>query len=85
MNKKKLYKIEDGKKIAGVCGGLAEYLNMDPTIIRLIDPPLHEFLPEYETLLEDVTILRTKKELGAPIDENILAHTCRAPVGANHW
>ena len=36
MNGKKLYKIEDGKKIAGVCGGLAEYLNIDPTIIRLI-------------------------------------------------
>ena len=23
------------KKIAGVCGGIAEYLNADPTIIRL--------------------------------------------------
>ena len=36
MNKKRLYKVEDGKKIAGVCGGLAEYLDIDPTIIRLI-------------------------------------------------
>lgn len=36
MSGKKLYKKEEGKKIAGVCGGLAEYLNMDPTIIRLI-------------------------------------------------
>lgn len=35
MNKKRLYKVEDGKKIAGVCGGIAEYLNMDPTLIRL--------------------------------------------------
>ncbi|NLL46971.1 MAG: PspC domain-containing protein [Firmicutes bacterium] len=24
------------KKIAGVCGGLAEYFNIDPTIVRLI-------------------------------------------------
>ena len=24
------------KKIAGVCGGIAEYLNADPTIIRLV-------------------------------------------------
>ena len=24
------------KKIAGVCGGLAEYLAVDPTLIRLI-------------------------------------------------
>ena len=32
---KKLYRIEEGKKIAGVCGGLAEYFNIDPTLIRL--------------------------------------------------
>jgi pyruvate,orthophosphate dikinase len=43
-----------------------------PTIIRLIDPPLHEFLPEYDKLLEEVTILRTRKELGAPVDEKML-------------
>ena len=35
MNKK-LYRIEQGKLIAGVCGGIAEYLNVDPTVIRLI-------------------------------------------------
>lgn len=34
--KKRLYKIEEGKKICGVCGGIAEYFNMDPTLIRLI-------------------------------------------------
>ena len=33
---KKIYKIEEGKKICGVCGGIAEYLNIDPTIIRVI-------------------------------------------------
>jgi len=33
---KKLYKVRHGAKIDGVCGGLANYLNMDPTIIRLI-------------------------------------------------
>ena len=32
---KRLYRIEEGKKIAGVCGGLAEYLNIDPTVVRL--------------------------------------------------
>lgn len=36
VNEKKLYRIEDGKKLAGVCGGLARYLNMDVTVIRLI-------------------------------------------------
>ena len=32
---KKLYKIEEGKKLDGVCGGIAEYFNVDPTLIRL--------------------------------------------------
>lgn len=36
MNSKRLYKIEDGKMICGVCGGLAEYFNTDPTLIRLL-------------------------------------------------
>ena len=32
--KKRLYKIEEGKKISGVCGGIAEYFDIDPTLIR---------------------------------------------------
>lgn len=36
MNNKKLYRSETDKKLCGVCGGLAEYFNIDPTIIRLI-------------------------------------------------
>ena len=31
----KLHKSTRDKKVAGVCGGLAEYLGIDPTIIRL--------------------------------------------------
>lgn len=34
--KKRLYKIEKGKKIFGVCGGIAEYFDIDPTVVRLI-------------------------------------------------
>ena len=34
--KKKLYKIEQGKKLDGVCGGIAEYFDIDPTLVRLI-------------------------------------------------
>lgn len=33
---KKLYRVNDGKVIAGVCGGIAEYFNIDPTVVRLI-------------------------------------------------
>ncbi len=34
--KKRLYKIETGKKLDGVCGGIAEYFDIDPTLIRLL-------------------------------------------------
>ena len=33
---KKLYRNTQNKMIAGICSGLGEYLNIDPTIIRLI-------------------------------------------------
>jgi len=33
---KQLYRSRDDRMISGVCGGLSEYLNIDPTIIRLI-------------------------------------------------
>lgn len=33
---KKLYRSNTDKKLCGVCGGLAEYFDIDPTIIRLI-------------------------------------------------
>lgn len=33
---KKLYRSKTNKKISGVCAGLAEYLGMDVTIVRLL-------------------------------------------------
>ena len=33
---KKLYKSQADKKLCGVCGGIAEYFNMDPTLVRLL-------------------------------------------------
>ncbi|HZQ06939.1 MAG TPA: pyruvate, phosphate dikinase, partial [Anaerolineae bacterium] len=38
--------------------GILEAMDGLPTVIRLIDPPLHEFLPPFEELLTDVTRLR---------------------------
>jgi phage shock protein C len=32
---KRLYRSTTNKKIAGICGGLGEYLDVDPTVIRL--------------------------------------------------
>lgn len=36
MNGKKLYLSGTDKKIAGVCGGLAEYFGIAPTLLRVI-------------------------------------------------
>lgn len=36
MEVKRLYRSRKERMLAGVCGGLAEYLNTDPTIIRVI-------------------------------------------------
>lgn len=36
MGDKKLYRSNTNKMICGVCGGLGEYLNIDPTLVRLI-------------------------------------------------
>lgn len=36
MEKKKLHRSTTDKKIFGVCGGIAEYFNIDPTVVRLI-------------------------------------------------
>ena len=40
--------------------GLFEAMDGYPVIIRLIDPPLHEFMPDEEKLLEEVITMRVK-------------------------
>ncbi len=54
--------------------GLFEAMDGYPVIIRLIDPPLHEFLPSQEDLLVEVTEMRVKGETeGLEEKENLLA------------
>jgi phage shock protein C len=36
MEPKRLYKSRANRMISGVCGGIAEYFNIDPTLVRLI-------------------------------------------------
>lgn len=36
MEQKRLFRSETNRKICGVCGGIGEYFNIDPTVIRLI-------------------------------------------------
>jgi pyruvate,orthophosphate dikinase len=61
---KKLAEMQKGdfKEILKVMDGL-------PVIIRLLDPPLHEFLPPYETLLKEVLELRFKGGSQAELEE----------------
>jgi pyruvate,orthophosphate dikinase len=51
-----------------------------PVVIRLIDPPLHEFLPNREELIEQVTRLRT---LGTPDDDPTFAAARRLLAAAD--
>ncbi|SNT04189.1 phage shock protein C (PspC) family protein [Anaerovirgula multivorans] len=34
--KKRLYRIRDGKMVAGVCGGIAKYFDVNPKVIRIL-------------------------------------------------
>lgn len=36
MEAKRLYKSTTNRVVCGVCGGIGEYFNVDPTIIRLL-------------------------------------------------
>lgn len=36
MSKKRLYRSEDDRILGGVCGGIAEVYDLDPTLVRLI-------------------------------------------------
>jgi len=55
LNRLMPFQKDDFKEIFRVMKGL-------PVIIRLLDPPLHEFLPRFEKLLLDVTVGRLKNE-----------------------
>jgi len=49
--------------------GIFEAMDGLPVIIRLIDPPMHEFLPQREDLMEEVIRLRCTEENPAELAE----------------
>jgi len=49
--------------------GIFEALGGRPATIRLIDPPLHEFLPSLETLVEETATLKAQGKSDAEKDE----------------
>lgn len=36
MEPKKLYRVREGRRVCGVCQGVAEYLNVDVTVVRIL-------------------------------------------------
>ena len=47
---KKLYR-SSNRSLAGVCGGIAEYLNIDPTVVRVLYIVLSFFSAAFPGLL----------------------------------
>ena len=63
--------------------GLFEAMDGYPVIIRLIDPPLHEFLPSEEALLEEVITMRVKGETKGLAKKEALLESVRAMHESN--
>ncbi|MFH1183789.1 MAG: pyruvate, phosphate dikinase [Chloroflexota bacterium] len=57
--------------------GLFEAMDGLPVIIRLIDPPLHEFMPSEEELFEEVVTMRVKGETSGLAEKEKLLGTIR--------
>jgi len=58
--------------------GLFRAMDGLPVVIRLIDPPLHEFLPSHEELIAETTRLRTMVDLvgdGTAVDAGLVQQT----------
>jgi pyruvate,orthophosphate dikinase len=63
--------------------GLFEAMDGYPVIIRLIDPPLHEFMPSEEALLEEVITMRVKGETGGLAEKEHLLEAIRGMHESN--
>ncbi len=63
--------------------GLFEAMDGYPVIIRLIDPPLHEFLPSEESLLEEVITMRVKGEKDGLAEKESLLESVRSMHESN--
>ncbi|MCZ2128469.1 MAG: pyruvate, phosphate dikinase [Anaerolineales bacterium] len=58
--------------------GLFEAMDGCPVIVRLIDPPLHEFMPDADKLLEDVVTMRVKGQTDGLAEKEELLAAVRA-------
>jgi len=58
--------------------GLFDAMDGYPVIIRLIDPPLHEFLPSFEELLEEVISMQVRGETEGLEEKELLLKNVQA-------
>jgi pyruvate,orthophosphate dikinase len=63
--------------------GLFKAMDGYPVIIRLIDPPLHEFMPSEEALLEEVITMRVKGETQGLTEKEDLLNDIRGMHESN--
>jgi pyruvate,orthophosphate dikinase len=63
--------------------GLFEAMDGYPVIIRLIDPPLHEFMPSEEALLEEVVTMRVKGETAGLAEKEHLLNAIKGMHESN--
>jgi pyruvate,orthophosphate dikinase len=63
--------------------GIIEAMTGLPVIIRLIDPPLHEFMPDEEKLLEEVITMRVKGETAGLAEKESLLVAIRGMHESN--
>lgn len=64
--KKKLYKVRQGKVLAGVCGGLAKYFDVNPKVVRwLFCANVCSFFKRIDSIyrLDDFYAKRAKNKL----------------------
>lgn len=63
---KKLYRVSDGKKAAGICNGIADSYHVDVTLVRLgfvFATVLTQFIPGIITYLVGWYLISEKKEV----------------------
>jgi phage shock protein C len=75
---KRLFRLRDDKKIAGICAGLAKYLDVDVTLVRILTVAtvcVTGFLPGLVAYVVVWAIMPLEEPLGRTMHTGEPAHT----------
>ena len=81
MDGKRLYRSKKDRMICGVCGGIANYFNIDPTLVRLAFVLITPAMPDKDDLIcdrPDVT-REAEADIAAALWENEAPAEALAP------